>query len=127
MLLDQNILSDNQAQISFIASYIRVRGDQIIHDRQPEVELSILSTNLKFNDVMDGIFLDFSILNLNVNSLTDCGKYKILPLQLNLVTPSINQLGEHVIYISGSIVKESTMMEFLTVIVLDVESTTCEY
>ena len=128
VLLDQNILSDNQARLSFIASYIRVRGDQIIHDRQPEVELSILSTNLNLsNNFMDGNYLDFSIMNLNVNSLADCGKYKILPLQLNLDTPSINQLGEHVVYISGSIVNESTMMEFLTVIVLDVETSTCEY
>ena len=122
VLLDQSILPDNQALLSFITSYIRVRGDQISHDKRPEVKLSILSSVVNLTIVMNAFF-GFSAMNLNVNSLEDCGKYKIVPLQLNLVTPSINQLGEHIIFISGSIVT----MEFLTQIVVDVETSTCEY
>ena len=122
MLLDP---SDNMTRLSFIANYIGVRGDQIIHEKRPEVKLSILSSNLNPNNFMAG--MGFPITNLIINSLADCGKYKILPLQLNLVTPSINQLGEHIIFITGTIMNESMFMDFETRIVLDVETSTCEY
>ena len=121
LLLDHESLNN---QVSITAFYTTVRGDRI-HDTQPRVEMSILPSNLNI-PVADSGYMVFPISHLNLTSLADCDKYKILQLQLNLVTLSIYQLGEHLIVMSGSIVNQSITMEFASQTVVDVETSTCE-
>ena len=123
VLLDQNILSvpDNQMQLTFTTHYIR--GDQM-HDERPIVELSILPSNLEIqNPTMNNVFLMIPIMSINVTTLKNCGQYKILPLQFNLVSSSFYQLGEHIINIGGSVHQS----QFVTQIVVNVTANTSEF
>ena len=95
-----------------------------MHDEQPTVNLTVSPSNLKLMLHGFNSFLPIPNTSLNSSTLENCDKYKILPLQLNLVSPSFYQLGKHIINIIGF---SSESIEFGTQLIVNVETNTSEY
>ena len=101
MLIDQNILNIPSNRLVFVPFYTGVRGNQR-HALQPTVELTVMISVPNETIVMSTLEM-FSVTPSSL-ALCDGTEYRMLPLQLNLVTPSFYQLGEHIINIRGSVI-----------------------
>ena len=134
--IDPNLYFSNDPTkntlVSITAQYVGIKmegSDQLMrpHDVQPVFVPFMLGANQ-----MDTSLIIHTLSNIESSILENCsyynGSYGILPIQVRLVSPSLYQLGEHVILVSGELMP--TMMpeiHILGQLQLVVRPDTCEF